>query len=77
MGNEYQKKIDDLKRLVSDQALAIDALKKSIRKEILMAVNILRNEMPVARISRAMDIPRSSIYYRKIRKEEVLGFREH
>ena len=27
-GNEYQKEIDDLKRLVSDQALAIDALKK-------------------------------------------------
>ena len=28
-GNEYQKKIDDLKRLVGDQALVIDALKKS------------------------------------------------
>ena len=28
-GNEYQKEIDDLKRLVGDQALAIDALKKS------------------------------------------------
>ncbi len=27
-GNEYQKEIDDLKRLVGDQALAIDALKK-------------------------------------------------
>jgi len=26
--NEYQKEIDDLKRLVGDQALAIDALKK-------------------------------------------------
>ena len=33
-GNEYQKEIDDLKRLVGDQALAIDALKKS-RQEIL------------------------------------------
>ncbi|SIM60564.1 transposase [Cuniculiplasma divulgatum] len=28
-GDEYQKEIDDLKRLVGDQALAIDALKKS------------------------------------------------
>ena len=27
-GNQYQKEIDDLKRLVRDQALAIDALKK-------------------------------------------------
>jgi len=26
--NEYQREIDDLKRLVGDQALAIDALKK-------------------------------------------------
>ena len=30
-----------------------------------MAIEILRKEMPVARISKAMDIPRSSIYYRK------------
>ena len=28
-GNEYQKEIDDLKRLVGDQALVIDAFKKS------------------------------------------------
>ena len=28
-GNEYQKEIDDLKRLVGDQALGIDAFKKS------------------------------------------------
>jgi transposase len=28
-GNQYEKEIDDLKRLVGDQALAIDALKKS------------------------------------------------
>ena len=28
-GNEYQKEIDNLKRLVGDQALAIDTLKKS------------------------------------------------
>ena len=28
-GNEYQKEIDDLKRLVGDQALVIDALKKN------------------------------------------------
>ena len=27
-GNEYQKEIDDLMRLVGDQALVIDALKK-------------------------------------------------
>ena len=27
-GNEYQREIDDLKRLVGDQALVIDALKK-------------------------------------------------
>lgn len=27
-GNQYQKEIDDLKRPVGDQALAIDALKK-------------------------------------------------
>ena len=31
-GNEYQKEIDDLKRLVGDQALVIDALKKSRQK---------------------------------------------
>ncbi len=28
-GNDYQKEIDDLKRLVGDQALVIDAFKKS------------------------------------------------
>ena len=28
-GNQYQKEIDELKRLVGDQALAIAALKKS------------------------------------------------
>ena len=28
-GKEYQKEIDDLKRLVGDQALVIDAFKKS------------------------------------------------
>ncbi len=28
-GNEYQKEIDDLKRLVGDKALVIDAFKKS------------------------------------------------
>ena len=28
-GNEYQKEIDDLKRLVGDQALVIDTFKKS------------------------------------------------
>ena len=28
-GNQYQKEIDNLKRLVGDQALAIDALKKN------------------------------------------------
>ena len=27
-GNEYQKEIDDLKRLVGDQSFLIDALKK-------------------------------------------------
>ena len=32
---------------------------------MMRAVDILRNEMPVARISRTIDIPRSSIYYRK------------
>ncbi len=33
-----------------------------------MVVNILKKEMPVARISRAMDIPRSFIYYREIER---------
>ena len=28
-GNEYQKEMDDLKRLVGDQVLVIDAFKKS------------------------------------------------
>ena len=50
---------------MGDQALAIDALKKTTRDEVIMAVDILRREMPVARISRAMDIPSSFIYYRK------------
>ena len=30
-GNTYQKEIDDLKRLIGDQALVIDALKKVYR----------------------------------------------
>ena len=34
----------------------------------MMAVDTLKKEMPVARISRAMDIPRSSIYYSKMEK---------
>jgi len=29
-GNEYQREIDDLKRLVGDQALVIDSLKKKV-----------------------------------------------
>ena len=44
----------------------------------MMAVDTLKKEMPVARISRAMDIPRSSIYYNRIersvnRKTRVTG----
>ena len=31
----------------------------------MMTLDILRNEMSVARISRTIDISRSSIYYRK------------
>ena len=31
----------------------------------MMAVNTLKKEMPIARISRAMNIPRSSIYYNR------------
>ena len=29
-GNQYQKEIDDLKRLIGDQALVIDVLKKNL-----------------------------------------------
>ena len=65
MGNEYQKEIDDLNRLVGDQDLAMDALKKSTGEEIMAAVEYLKPLMPVARISRAMDMPRSTIYYRR------------
>ena len=65
-GNEYQKEIDDLKRLVGDQALAIDAFKKkSTGEEIALAIKSLRPAMAVSRISRAMDVPRSSIHYRR------------
>ena len=44
----------------------------------MMAVDTLKKEMPVARISRAMDIPRSSIYCNRIersvnRKPRVSG----
>ena len=43
-----------------------------------MAIEILRKEMPVSKISRAMDIPRSSIYYRRTegsgrRKSRISG----
>ena len=38
-------------------------LKKSTWEEIIIIVNILKPEMPIARISRAMDIQRSTIYY--------------
>ncbi len=43
-----------------------------------MAVDILKKDMPIAMISRAMDIPRSSIYYRSMersvdRKPRVSG----
>ena len=34
----------------------------------MMAVGTLKKEMPVARISRAMDVPRSSIYYSNMEK---------
>ena len=30
-GNQYEKQIDDLKRLVGDQALVIDAFKKTLQ----------------------------------------------
>ena len=62
-GNEYQKEIDNMKCLVGDQALVIDALKKSTREERMIAVNTLKKEMPIARISGALDVPRSSIYH--------------
>ena len=38
-------------------------LKKSTGEEIIMIVNILKPEMPIARISSAMDIQRSTICY--------------
>ena len=43
-----------------------------------MAENILKKDMPIAMISRAIDIPRSSIYYRSMersvnRKPRVSG----
>ena len=34
----------------------------------MMAVDTLKKKMPVARVSRAMGIPRSSIYYSKMEK---------
>ena len=47
----------------------------------MMAVDALMKEMPIARISRAMDIPRSSIYYnrieRSVNRKEAKGFRKH
>ncbi|MHB1709469.1 MAG: transposase [Thermoplasmataceae archaeon] len=55
-GNEYQKDIDDLNGLVADQALALDALKKSTGEE-----------MTIARISRTMEIPISTIYYQSVK----------
>ena len=33
-----------------------------------MAVDILKKDMPITMISMAMDIPRSSIYYRSIER---------
>ena len=33
-----------------------------------MAENILKKDMPIAMISRAIDIPRSSMYYRSIER---------
>ena len=32
----------------------------------MMIVNILKKEMPIAMISRAMNIPRSTIHYNRI-----------
>ena len=62
-GNEYQKKNDDLERLLGDQALVIDILKKSTGKEIMINVNILKEKIPLTRLSRALNISRSTIYY--------------
>jgi len=64
-GNEYQKGIDDLKRLAGYQTLAIAALKKSTGEEIMMAVSELKEDMPIARISKTLEIPRTTIYSRK------------
>lgn len=43
-GNQYQKGIDDLKRLIGDQALVIDVLKKSGRWERINAIQDLKEE---------------------------------
>ena len=42
-----------------------------------MAIESLRPAMATSRISRAMGVPRSSICYREIRKEEAQNLREH
>ena len=42
-----------------------------------MAIESLRPAMTVSGISRAMDVPRSSIYYREIRKKKAQSFRDH
>ena len=42
-----------------------------------MAIESLKPAMTVSRISRAMDVPRSSIYYREIRNEEAQNPGEH
>ena len=38
----------------------------------MIAVDTLKKGMPVARISRAMGIPRSSIYYNRIERKRRL-----
>lgn len=47
---------------MGNPALVIDAFKRLAGEERMKAAGILKNDKLVARISRAMNIPRSAIY---------------
>ena len=69
-GNEYQKGIDDLKRLVDAQILVISEKKNSTQNDLMVVFDALKEIIPVARISRPVGVSRSFIYYRRSERSE-------
>ena len=64
-GNQYEEEVDELKKIIGDQSLVINELKKNIgREEKVMLFSNLKDILPVRRISAISGISSSTVYYK-------------